>query len=863
MALLPNYEYDVFISYRHKDNKYDGWVTDFVANLRREIGATFKEDISVYFDSNSYDGLLETHSVDKSLEAKLKSLVFMPIISQTYCDTKSFAWQHEFCVFNKLAKEDPLGRDIRLSNGNVASRILPIKIHDLDAEDQAILEKELGGALRAVEFIFKSAGVNRPLHASDKREENFNRLFYRDQINKVANAIKEVTNGMRNPGKRDVVVSKKPALEAIAEKAESLNKSIAVLPFTNLSQDVAQEYFADGITENILNQLALNSTLRVISRTSIARYKNSGKAVPEIARELGAKFVIEGSAQIHKEKVRISVQLIDPGTDARLWTKVFNESLDDLFEVQDRVAEAVANELNASESKQKKAEVVPTKNYEAYDLFLKGRHAYNQWSVEGYRTATEYFKKAVALDANFREAYSYLASSYSARMSWNGDLSPSEAKTYIDEFLTKAWQGGPTDNDYLTKAFVEFFINKDFVAAERNLIRATELNPNNALAIYSYCYLLNMASRFQEAAQWLNKGKAIEPWSMGYFNQLVIGYYVTGQFDLALSTLSEAQQMYPASQRLFDYWGRILLMMGKPNEAAEKLEMGLLLNAVRPPSMVANLAVALHQVGEEKKSKNLVDELLVRSNANEKGVNIYLVYAYAGLGNLKLAQDWLARARTTNDVDLIWIQVDPLLKHLSEKTTGDFQDAEKKINDWLEREMPQLPYHNIVHIRDVAQAAQRIAEQESVSPEEKKLMQLAALLHDIGFVHGAKGHEARGAEMVRELLPQFGFDTIQIETIANMILATKLPQSPQTQLEKILCDADLDYLGRDDFFEISNKLFQEMKDAGVVENEREWNLVQRTFLQGHRYHTGYSKAIRESGKQQRLNEIVEQLKKKS
>ncbi|MFN5003855.1 MAG: HD domain-containing protein, partial [Bacteroidota bacterium] len=608
---------------------------------------------------------------------------------------------------------------------------------------------------------------------------------------------------------------------------------------------------------------ALNSTLRVISRTSIARYKNSGKAVPEIARELGAKFVIEGSAQIHKEKVRISVQLIDPGTDARLWTKVFNESLDDLFEVQDRVAEAVANELNASESKQKKAEVVPTKNYEAYDLFLKGRHAYNQWSVEGYRTATEYFKKAVALDANFREAYSYLASSYSARMSWNGDLSPSEAKTYIDEFLTKAWQGGPTDNDYLTKAFVEFFINKDFVAAERNLIRATELNPNNALAIYSYCYLLNMASRFQEAAQWLNKGKAIEPWSMGYFNQLVIGYYVTGQFDLALSTLSEAQQMYPASQRLFDYWGRILLMMGKPNEAAEKLEMGLLLNAVRPPSMVANLAVALHQVGEEKKSKNLVDELLVRSNANEKGVNIYLVYAYAGLGNLKLAQDWLARARTTNDVDLIWIQVDPLLKHLSEKTTGDFQDAEKKINDWLEREMPQLPYHNIVHIRDVAQAAQRIAEQESVSPEEKKLMQLAALLHDIGFVHGAKGHEARGAEMVRELLPQFGFDTIQIETIANMILATKLPQSPQTQLEKILCDADLDYLGRDDFFEISNKLFQEMKDAGVVENEREWNLVQRTFLQGHRYHTGYSKAIRESGKQQRLNEIVEQLKKKS
>ncbi|MFM8848907.1 MAG: hypothetical protein ACKOE5_00720, partial [Cytophagales bacterium] len=695
MALLPNFEYDVFISYRHKDNKYDGWVTDFVVNLRREIGATFKEDISVYFDNNPYDGLLETYSVNKSLEAKLKSLVFIPVISQTYCDVKSFAWQHEFCVFNRLAKEDTLGRDIRLGNGNVASRILPIKIHDLDADDQAILEKELGGALRAVEFIFKSAGVNRPLHASDKREENFNRLFYRDQINKVANAIKEITYGMRNPGKRDVLALKSPPTEAVTEKTKSLNKSIAVLPFTNLSQDAAQEYFADGITENILNQLALNSTLRVISRTSIARYKNYGKTVPEIAKELGAKFVIEGSAQIHKDKVRISVQLIDPDTDARLWTKVFTESLDDLFAVQDLVAEAVANELNANEGKQNKIEAVPTKNHEAYDLFLKGRHAYNQWSVEGYRTATQYFKKAIALDADFREAYSYLASSYSARMSWNGDLSPSEAKTYIDEFLTKAWQGGPTDNDYLTKAFVEFFINKDFIAAERNLIRATELNPNNALAIYSYCYLLNMASRFQEAAQWLSKGKAIEPLSIGYFNQMVIGDYVTGQFDRALSTLSEAQQMYPASQRLFDYWGRIFLTMGKPNEAAEKLERGLLLNSVRPPSMVANLAAALHQVGKEKKSKNLVDELLVRSKANEKGVNIYLVYAYAGLGNLQEARYWVTRARSTNDVDLIWIQVDPLLKRISEKVVGNFEDAVKQINDWLEREMPRLPYHNI------------------------------------------------------------------------------------------------------------------------------------------------------------------------
>src|SRR5664280_2623686 len=119
-SIIPGYEYDIFISYRQKDNKYDGWVTEFVANLKKEIEATFKEDVSVYFDINPHDGLLETHDVNASLKEKLKCLIFIPIISQTYCDPQSFAWQYEFCAFNKLAKEDQFGRDIKLGGGNVA-----------------------------------------------------------------------------------------------------------------------------------------------------------------------------------------------------------------------------------------------------------------------------------------------------------------------------------------------------------------------------------------------------------------------------------------------------------------------------------------------------------------------------------------------------------------------------------------------------------------------------------------------------------------------------------------------------------------------------------------------------------------------
>jgi hypothetical protein len=208
-SLIQGYEYDIFISYRQKDNEYDGWVTEFVDNLKRELHATFKEDISIYFDINPQDGLLETHIVDESLAKKLKCLIFIPIISQTYCDLKSFAWQQEFVAFNKLAKEDQFGRDIRLSSGNVASRILPIKINDLDPEDKTLLETEIGGVLRRIEFIYKSAGVNRPLRANeDHPQDNLNKTYYRDQINKVANAVKEIITAIKKHNQQEGEVTK-------------------------------------------------------------------------------------------------------------------------------------------------------------------------------------------------------------------------------------------------------------------------------------------------------------------------------------------------------------------------------------------------------------------------------------------------------------------------------------------------------------------------------------------------------------------------------------------------------------------------------------------------------------------------------
>jgi hypothetical protein len=203
-SLIDGYNYDVFISYRQKDNRYDGWVSAFVDNLRLELEATFKEDISVYFDMNPLDGLLESNIVDDSLKEKLKCVIFMPVLSQTYCDPKSFAFENEFKRFVSQAQQDKIGLKVNLANGNVALRVLPVRINDLNNEDLGLVESIIGGQLPGIDFIYRSPGVNRPLRQiEDHPQYNLNKTFYRDQINKVAQAIKDIIISVKGDFKKE------------------------------------------------------------------------------------------------------------------------------------------------------------------------------------------------------------------------------------------------------------------------------------------------------------------------------------------------------------------------------------------------------------------------------------------------------------------------------------------------------------------------------------------------------------------------------------------------------------------------------------------------------------------------------------
>jgi TolB-like protein len=447
-SIVPSFEYDIFISYRHNDNR-SGWVTEFVNALQEELAATIKEPLSIYFDKNPHDGLLETHSVDKSLEGKLKCLIFIPIISQTYCDTKSFAWQHEFVAFNKFAKEDQFGRDIKLSNGNVASRILPIKIHDLDAEDKSLLESEIGGVVRAIEFIYKEAGVNRPLKSNDNRTDNQNKTDYRNQVNKVANAIKEIITAFKNPVVQSTRTTsieqpatkasqyRKPILISLAllllitlgyffypqlstntEQQTPLDKSIAVLPFADMSEQKDQSWFGDGLTEEILNSLAHIKGLNVISRTSSFAFKNKNLRIQVIADSLGVNYIVEGSVRKSDAGLRITAQLIRAKDGYHIWSNTYDRNAKDIFALQQEIATRIAESLDISLDVKALEQMrwAGTTSAEAYLAFLKARSLDNQAhersrfvDLATLKKANVYYEQSSELDPDFVNPYLFHA----------------------------------------------------------------------------------------------------------------------------------------------------------------------------------------------------------------------------------------------------------------------------------------------------------------------------------------------------------------------------------------------------------------------------------------------------------------------
>jgi TolB-like protein len=604
-SLIPHYEYDIFISYRQNDNK-SGWVTEFVKNLQEELSATIKEPVSVYFDSNPHDGLLETHNVNKSLEGKLKCLIFIPILSQTYCDPKSFAWEHEFIAFNMLSEKDVTGIHVKLIHGNVASRILPVKIHDLDEDDKALLESATGSPLRCIEFIFKNTGVNRPLRSMEENPSaNLNRTIYRDQINKVANAVKEIVIAMRrsdsDPAKLKFVAASTPKPNnALKRKAAltgaallilvvaafavynfviphddlipTLEKSVAILPFRNLSGDPDQEYFSDGIAEEILNSLASIKDLKVPGRTSSFQFKGKDVDLKEIGEKLQVATVLEGSVRKQGNQVRITAQLIEVETGYRLWSEQFDRNLDDIFGIQEEIARTVTEMLRVTllEHETIQLSATHTQNQGAYDSYLKGRYFWNRRDLlEGEK----FFLQSIRQDSSFTLAYAGLAETYV--------LFAAYSMGYPHTFMKKAEQAAnkaislnaSQAEAYGCLGYKNFIYDWDPSATIHYLEKAIELNPNYAAAHYwKVQYLLIYSADTVECNHEIEKAIAIDPLSP-------MPHYMNGQklmsqdrFHAAIHSFKLAADFHSLNSFSKANIGYCLLALGKPDEAIKWFE---------------------------------------------------------------------------------------------------------------------------------------------------------------------------------------------------------------------------------------------------------------------------------------------------
>ena len=585
-GIFPEYEYDIFVSYRQKDNEYDGWVTEFVNNLNRELHATFKENISIYFDANPIDGLRETHIVDESLAKKLKCLIFLPVVSQTYCDPHSYAWKYELCLFNKFAKEDQIGRDIRLTGGNVSSRILPIKINDLETEDKELLENELGGVLRSIEFIYRAPGVNRPLKPNDERAENINHTYYRDQINKVANAVKEIIVAIKKHNQEDgdvpkeVVRSKHVNPKSLKKKmipglvilfalvifgylfihgthklSKSLDKTIAILPFRNLSNDSTQIYFCDGFMEELLNDLQRIREFTVRSRTSTDHYRKTNKTIKTIGEELNVKYVVEGSVEREENKLKIWVQLINAETDEHIWANDYTRDLKQIFSLQSEIAKEIANELETvlSPEEKKLIDKKPTENLEAYNFYLKGKDL--EWKSsdkQDCETAITMYRSAIELDPNFSLAYLRLSICY-LFMYWTYFDHSQEMLAKSKEAIDRSLQIDPN----LPEAHIALgtyyywgFLNFSKALDE---IRIAELQlGNNSECFFMRANIYRRAGEWSLAEENYLKAYEFDPGSSVMTENIAETYYLTGKFQEAEKFFNKTFSLNP--EFIDAYW---------------------------------------------------------------------------------------------------------------------------------------------------------------------------------------------------------------------------------------------------------------------------------------------------------------------
>ena len=682
-SIIEGYNYDIFISYRQKDNKGDRWVSEFVEALENELESTFKEEISVYFDINPHDGLLDTHDVDSSLKDKLKCLIFIPIISRTYCDPKSFAWEHEFKAFVEQVSLDQFGLKVKLQDGNVASRVLPVSIYDLDPSDIKLFESVLGGVLRGIEFVYQERGVNRPLKPDDDEKMNLNKTKYRNQINKVGNAVKEIISGLiskpAEPGKETMRVGKSAPEVNINEKMEANAKSafasktklfsaiifipiviilaifafhkifdrntldklrssgekisVAVLPFQNMTNDTSLNIWQRGIQDNLISSLSNSEDLKVRqteSTTAVLASKglsNNASISPSdanaISRKLETDVFVYGSIKTSGNTLRINAQLIDSkSNDVFKSFQIEGPSFKTLHLI-DSLSWMVKNFLIISKmEKDQPADfqnISSTNSIEAYKYYFYGQQAFIR---SDFPMALKMYSQALALDSNYTDAAIMLPFAYR-----NLGLTEQSKKLCI-KIYKKRDQMTLVQKLYANWLYATFFETPhETIKYAKQIIELDDQQPTWHMVLAgNYIRLQQYAKAIPEAEKALDILKQWDsrPSTVWYYTTLGSVYHKTGEYNKEVRLYKKAEVEFPDNIELLPPQAVLSLTTGDTSEAKKYIDRFIRIstdNQISEINIKSDLAGIYSQAGYFDKAEYYYRQALSLNPENPKLMN--------------------------------------------------------------------------------------------------------------------------------------------------------------------------------------------------------------------------------------------------
>ncbi len=450
--------------------------------------------------------------------------------------------------------------------------------------------------------------------------------------------------------------SRRPAPTAI--------RSLAVLPLENLSGDATQNYFSDGMTDELITDLAQISALRVISRTSVMVYKGARKPLPQIASELHVDAVVEGTVLRAGDQVRITAQLIDASTDKHLWSQSYEGELRDTLALQDRVAREIAEQIKINLTPREQAALKSGRvvNPEAYESYLKGRYFWNKRTADGLRVGLAYFNQAIEEDSNYAQAYSGLADTYALLGDWQyAVMTPKQAYPKAKAAALKAVELDKTLGEaHNSLAFLLDGFDWDLDSGGKEFRRAIELNPGYATAHHWYAWHLGYLGRYDEAIAEMRKAESLDPLSLIINADLAELLVIAHSYDESMQQSRKTIEMDPNFAMAHNQLAQAYLQQHMYEQAVVELQKAVQLSA-GSPTCIANLARAYALSGRRSEAAKLLSELKTSSTPGFSHAS-EIAAIYVSLGDKDEAMNWLEKgyAERFNPGVLIRPGFDPL-----------------------------------------------------------------------------------------------------------------------------------------------------------------------------------------------------------